>query len=372
MTNIPIITLKSGKERTLTNFHPWIFSGAISKLPKDLVLGGEVIVADHSGKAHARGHYCGSEGLVVRLFCFDMSAEINEGFWLNKLEQAWRLRAMLALPSHETNGFRFLHGEGDGFSGLVCDIFGDSAVIQLSNPGLEPILPLIEKFLAERGISNTDSVCISSFRENNLIFNADLISGQKTGHFLDQRDNRKLLGQLVKHKRVLDAFCYSGGFSVYALKGGAQAVTSVDISEQAISLCKNHIEHNRPFVGEHHTIVADCFNYLREIKAGDFDVIVLDPPAFAKSSHAVERAARGYKDINLLALKNLAPGGLLFSFSCSQHVSVDLFRKIIFAAAKDAGRNAKVIYELNQAPDHPVSLFCPQSGYLKGLVCQVD
>jgi 23S rRNA (cytosine1962-C5)-methyltransferase len=216
-----------------------------------------------------------------------------------------------------------------------------------------------------------DKACESPFLENGLSFVAHIGQGQKTGHFLDQRENRALVKRYAKNRRVLDAFCYSGGFSVYALSGGASHVTSVDISERAIAYVQNHVKQNGPFASNHEAVVSDCFEYLRKQKVGDFDLIVLDPPAFAKSVATVEKAARGYKDINLVAMKALLPGSLLFTFSCSQHISVDLFKKIVFSAAKDLGKELVILQELGQGPDHPVSLFCPQSSYLKGLALYV-
>lgn len=384
--NAITLELKPGKERALANFHPWIFSGALKKLPDTLSLGALVLVCDAQGKPLALGHYCGPQGLVVRICSFDVDVSLDD-LWHTKFQEAWRLRQLLGFPKESTNGFRLIHGEGDALSGLVVDIFGDAMSIKLSNPGLNAIIPAMIEFFTpllslshasiERSYDKSREVLLgtaqkSRFLENGLCFTAELEHGQKTGHFLDQRENRALLKTSAKGKRVLDAFCYSGGFSVYALKGGATSVLSVDISEQAIEQCDKHAEDNRPFSGEHQAMAADCFSYLREIKPDDFDIIILDPPAFAKSAEAVMRASRGYKDINLLAMKGLSAGGLLWTFSCSQHISVDLFKKIIFGAAKDSGRSVKIIYELSQGPDHPVSVFCPQSSYLKGLVLQVD
>lgn len=384
--NILAVELKPGKERALSNFHPWIFSGALKKVPKEISLGEEVIVIDHQGQPLALGHYCGSQGLVVRIFSFDTSCTLSEACDV-QMRNAWYMRQRLGFPSETTNGFRLIHGEGDGLSGLVVDIFHHAMSIKLSNPGLNSIIPQVVDFFTpllglktvviERSYDKSQDILKGAatkveFLENGLKFNADLELGQKTGHFLDQRQNRALVESLSKGQRVLDAFSYSGGFSVYALRGGASSVTSVDISEHAIEQVRAHVEQNQPFLGHHEAIAADCFSYLREMKPESFDMIILDPPAFAKSAEAVMRASRGYKDINLLALKALPSQGLLWTFSCSQHISVELFKKIIFAAAKDAGRSVKILYELNQGPDHPVSVFCPQSSYLKGLALCVD
>lgn len=367
--------LKPGKERALKNRHPWIFSGAIRHMP-ELVVGSEVLVLSHEGEPLAIGHYCSPSGLSIRVCTFDCAEIIDASFWQQKFHQALALRTSVGLPNAHTSGFRLVHAEGDGLSGLICDIFGSKASIQLSNPGLLKIIPELKSFL-QKNLGITE-ICFeeheaseASFLENSLHFVAHMGLGQKTGHFLDQRQNRALVGKLAKGRRVLDAFCYSGGFSVYALAGGAKQVTSVDISHQAIAQVSNHVAINGPFAGSHEGLVQDCFNFLRTLKPNDFDCIILDPPAFAKSLGSVEKAARGYKDINLQAMKALGPESLLFSFSCSQHISMDLFKKIIFAAAKDSGRDIKIIYELSQGADHPVSVYCPQSSYLKGLALYV-
>jgi len=370
-----IIKLKPGKEKALKNFHPWIFSGAIAKKPSDLGAGSLVSVVSHENEPLALGHYCSEDGIVVRICSFDSHAVLDTNFWHAKFASALALRRALGLPSAATTGFRLIHGEGDGLSGLVCDIFGKSASVILNNPGLGEALIYLKDFLRDNlGIEEVfceTKDAHAEFLENGLKFIADIGQGQKTGHFLDQRDNRALVRSLAPNRRVLDAFCYSGGFSVYALAGGAQSVTSVDISSEAVSQTKAHVALNA-FSAEHQGLSEDCFNYLRRLKPHDFDMIVLDPPAFAKNKGAIEKAARGYKDINLQALKALASRGLLVTFSCSQHISVDLFKKIIFAAAKDSGREVSIIHELTQGADHPVSIYCPQSSYLKGLALYVS
>lgn len=380
------VFLKPGKERAVINRHPWIFSGAIARADQGLSVKDQVIIKDHTGKPLALGHWCGSDGLVCRIFSFDPACVVDEAFWANRFYRAKLLRQTFGLPNASTNAYRLLHGEGDGLSGLVCDIFRKSASIQSTNPGFTSIIPLLTSFLVDEcGIENiflADSCAEQNawilgpsddgeFLENNLVFLPDIGHGQKTGHFLDQRDNRALVKSYAKGRDVLDAFCYSGGFSTYALSGGAHTVTSVDISEVAIHLCEKNVSKNG-FGDAHRAVVADCFTYLRQIKKDDFDLIILDPPAFAKSAQAVTRAARGYKDINLLALKAVRGRGMVFTFSCSQHIDVDLFKKIIFAAAKDSAREVKIIGELTQGADHPVSVYCPQSSYLKGLALYVE
>ncbi len=371
------IKLKAQKERAILNYHPWIFSGAVKQGSPNLCIGDQVTVLASDNTPLALAHYCGETSLMARIFCFDPYQIINDDFWLDKFNKALNLRQTVGLPSKATNAFRFLHGEGDGLSGLVCDIFDDSAYVRLSNEGLKNILDLLKSFLAQNLniknflVEHEQTNLEKEFIENNLKFVAHMGDGQKTGHFLDQRDNRLLLQKYVENKNVLDAFCYSGGFSVYALKNSAKSVMSVDISQDAIAHCNKNINLNKPYTGVHEAIAKDCFNYLRELAPKQFDVIILDPPAFAKSVSSIDKAARGYKDINLCALKALESGGILFTFSCSQHISTDLFKKIIFAAAKDAQKDVKIIHELYQSTDHPTSIFCPQSSYLKGLVLYV-
>lgn len=380
------VFLKPGKERAVTNKHPWLFSGAVLKKDGDIGVGDEVLVIDHHGKALALGHWCSNEGLVCRILSFDTGVMLDSDFYVNRFHKALMLRRSFGLPNQETNGYRLIHGEGDGLSGLVCDIFGEAASIQLSNPGLKKCISTLIDFLVQylniKKIYFNDSFDGQSnwllgknsediFLEGNFRFVADIDEGQKTGHFLDQRSNREFLKQLARGRSILDAFCYSGGFSVYALAGGARAVTSVDIAKKAISLCQQNVSNNN-LEAYHRPVVADCFSYLRQIKNDDFDVIILDPPAFAKSAQAVNRAARGYKDINLLAIRAVRPGGMVMTFSCSQHVDEDLFQKIIFAASKDASREVKIVKKLTQGVDHPVSVYCPQSLYLKGLALYVE
>ena len=374
--NFQSIRLKPQKEKALSNYHPWIFSGAIQKLPLGLKVGDIVLIESYEQKPLAYAHYCGNNSLLARVFSFDTNIKINDSFWYEKFSKALLLRKSLNLPNNNTNGFRFLHGEGDGFSGLVCDIFDDAAFVKVTNPGFLQILELLKVFLQkELNIKDfyieDDFFAQKVFLENSFKFVSYLGKGQKTGHFLDQRLNRLLLQNYVKDKHVLDAFCYSGGFSVYALLAQAASVTSLDISKQALEQCLKNVSLNSPYKGQHKVIEQDCFDYVRSLIKKQFDVIILDPPAFTKTSSCVNKAAKGYKDINLWALKSLE-NGILFTFSCSQHISRDLFQKIIFAAAKDAQKDVKILHELSQSPDHPTSIFCPQSMYLKGLVLYVD
>lgn len=385
MKDMKSVWLKPGKERAVVNRHPWIFSGAIAKKSKDISPGDEITINDHQGSFLAKGHWCSPEGLSCRILSFEPDVSFDEGFYKARFAEAFAARKRFLLPNINTNGYRLIFGEADGLSGLVCDIFADTASIELSNPGLSQAMPLLADFLhKELGVRHV--YCHESsleqgmwlkgqsqkvrFLEQGLLFQADIDGGQKTGHFLDQRDNRQLVREWAHERQVLDAFCYSGGFSVYALAGQANRVTSVDIAEKAIDLCSSNVAVNG-FSARHEAIKADCFSYLRHVPKNAFDFIILDPPAFAKSAQAQERAARGYKDINWLMLKAIAPGGVLLTFSCSQHIDEDLFQKIIFAAAKDAKREVSIVKKLGQGVDHPVSLYCPQSQYLKGLALYV-
>jgi 23S rRNA (cytosine1962-C5)-methyltransferase len=380
------IVLKPGKEKALLNRHPWIFSGALKKQDHALEVGDKIAIRDHRGVILALGHWCGGEGLVCRVFSFDVDEKIDDEFWLTRLREALAVRKTFGLPSKTTNGFRLVHGEGDGLSGLVLDVYDENASIQLSNPGLAAHMPLLMDFLQKEcgqkrifyhASFNDESTWlvgtggISQFRENDLGFHVSIDEGQKTGHFLDQRDNRALVRSLAGGRDVLDAFSYTGGFSVYAAAGGARSVTSLDISKQALAMAADNISLNN-FAHSHRIIEADCFNYLRTLTKDEYDLIILDPPAFAKSAQAVMRASRGYKDINLVAMKAIKNGGLIFTFSCSQHIDQDLFKKIIFAAAKDSRRDVRIVRELTQGADHPVSIYCPQSLYLKGLLLYVS
>lgn len=385
MTNFKEVWLRPDKDGAIKNRHPWLFSGAIKKISSSINLGDAVVVKNHEGQALAYGHFCRETGLVVRILSFDQDVIFDQNFFYERFLAAKNLRKHLGLPNETTNSYRLIHGEGDGLSGLVCDIYDDVAKIELSNPGLLSSIDFLKDFLIEQcGIKtiflshNDDEAKLLlgaprdlHFFENGLKFFLKASTGQKTGHFLDQRDNRSYIKKLAAHRRVLDSFCYSGGFSVYAWQGGADSVTSIDISQPALDLCKRNVQENHPEVS-HQVIKADVFSYLRQIKQDDFDMIILDPPAFVKTSHKISNAAKGYKDINLSAFKAVAKDGLVITFSCSQHVDMDLFKKIIFAAAKDSQRQIKIIRELGQSFDHPVSVFCPQSNYLKGLVLYVQ
>ncbi len=381
-----IITLKPTKERSAKRFHPWIFSGALSRLPND-IQDGEIVKVVSADKEVLGYGFFGSSSISVKLCTFG-DTPISPALWSARIESAYALRAGLGLGyKKNTDMFRLVNAEGDQLPGLIIDVYGDACVVHCHHAGFEPfqedILNALTKTLdfantvywkniggeSEggkylKGSNKTDHVGI----ENGNKFHIDWETGQKTGFFLDQRDNRRLVGSLSAGKKVLNAFSYSGGFSVYALKQGARLVHSVDSSEKATDLCNKNISLNG--LSNHEAIKADCLTYLRDI-SGKYDLIVLDPPAFAKHKNAVEGAMAGYRDINRLALKALPAGGMLATFSCSQLVSKDMFQESVFTAAAQVGRPVQVIHRLSQSEDHPVSIYHREGEYLKGLILRV-
>jgi 23S rRNA (cytosine1962-C5)-methyltransferase len=387
------IILKAKKEVSVKRRHPWVFSGAIAKKEEKIEDGERVVVLSKGGERLGVGHYQDGS-IMVRLFAFG-STEIDSLFWKKKLKEAFQLRQSLGLPqSGSTDCFRLVHGEGDGLPGLIIDLYGSTAVLQCHSIGMykerEKLAAALKSCLGDRitavydksasslpsafGASVTDDYLLGSpgegmVRENDFRFFIDWETGQKTGFFLDQRENRALVGRYCKDKRVLNAFCYSGGFSVYALGAGAQAVDSVDISQKAIDLTEKNIALN-PAEGAHSAHCADVLSYLKESN-DKYDVMIVDPPAFAKTLAKRHKAVQGYKRLNALALKKVAPNGMLFTFSCSQVVDDRLFYNTIVAAAIEAGREVSVMYRLSQPADHPVSLFHPEGSYLKGLALWV-
>ncbi len=386
------IVLKSGRERSIINRHPWIFSGAVKQLPQ--ADNGEIVqVVTNTDEHLGYGFFSPNSQITCRLFSFNnIDENIDYNYWQAKLSNAYKLRQMVIDIKH-TNIFRLVCAEGDFFPGLIIDVYNEVAVVQILIKGVERISAHIFKALKQLGYKyiylktkqNTQLLegvlggnnWIDAKPEHQIIatehgvqFVVDVEHGQKTGFFIDQRESRKLVGQYSRGKKVLNTFCYSGGFSLYALEGGATMVHSVDSSKDAIKLCEKNIDiiNKKEF---HQSYVEDCFDFL---KAADnsYDIIILDPPAFAKTARAVDNAARGYKNLNLLGLKKVAPGGLVFTFSCSQHINKDLFRKIVFSAAADAQRNVRIIKQLNQPEDHPINIYHPEGEYLKGLMLQVD
>lgn len=400
-SQIPIVVLKQGRDVAVRRRHPWIFSGAVAERHGTLQRGCFVEVRSKSGEVLGCGHW-GTKGIAIRMLSF---GSVKEEHLLiqERLSSAISLRRSLGLLGNPlTNGYRVVHAEGDGLPGLVVDLYGDVAVIQCHSAGMWRLKDVVGDYLrAVEGLRVGDVVFrrveaqieedperdnqapdspldvtvpepakVVAFSENGLRFIADVTGGQKTGFFLDQRANRLRLKELSAGKNVLNAFCYTGAFSVYAFAGGAESVVSVDTSKAAIDLCRQNVVAN--FAGkQHHTEVADCFNYLTQIP-DTFDLIVLDPPAFAKHQRAIQRALRGYETINTLALKKIKPGGVLFSFSCSQLISREVFRDAVMRAAVNAGRFVRIIDVLQQAPCHPSSVFHPEGEYLKGLVMVVE
>lgn len=384
------IRLKPTKERSLLNRHPWVFSGAIATSTHNFTDGEIVEVYDSNDHFLGTGHF-NPGSIRVRILSF-IQREINEAFWIERLSNAIQLRRTLGLAgSSHTNAFRLVHGEGDQLPGLVIDIYNDTAVIQPHSMGMQLALDQIATALkktdglALRNIfsrSSENHVSTENFYlgeavagtvlENDHQFYVNWKEGQKTGFFLDQRDNRQLLSEYSAGKKVLNTFCYSGGFSVYALKAGAEKVVSVDSSAKAIEWTNKNVETNFPAGAAHESHCRDVFDYLKSASPGEFDIIVLDPPAFAKHLSAVDKAVIGYRNLNELGIRLVKPGGLVFTFSCSQVIDPVLFRKTIFKAAAKTGREVRVLHQVSQGPDHPINLYHPEGEYLKGLVLEVQ
>lgn len=389
------IILKPGKEQSLKRFHPWVFSGAIKKISQNVTEGDIVSVYSDKDEFLGMGHYqIGS--IAVRVFSFTEVIP-DENYWRSKLQQAYDLRKALGLTDNpETSVYRLVHAEGDGLPGLIIDIYNGTAVMQMHTVGmfnyrrelavqlkevmgnnLKAVFDKSSKTIPfKAGIEAKDDFLIGKtepglVRENGLLFNIDWIEGQKTGFFIDQRDNRLLLQQYSRGRDVLNMFCYTGGFSFYAMKGGANLVHSVDSSIKAIDLTKENVELNFPGDQRHQAIVADAFEYLKDIK-DKYNLIILDPPAFAKHRGAINNALQGYKRINAKAFEQIKPGGILFTFSCSQVVSREKFREAVFSGAAIAGRSVRILHQLTQPADHPISIYHPEGEYLKGLVLYVE
>lgn len=389
------LILKSGRDRSVLHRHPWIFSGAVKQLP-DAQNGDLVAVFDNTQRLLGYGFFSPDSQIVCRMIEFTAQPidVVQPSYWHEKIRAAYQLRKQFVV-SPETNAFRLLHAEGDFLPGVIADVYGEVAVIQLLIKGTEKVVSHVLSGLQAVGIRHVylknkitpdfrEQVALSNgwltetsvelpltIIENSLRFYVDVIGGQKTGFFLDQRDNRHLLRQFVAGRRVLNAFSYTGGFSVYALAGNAAEVHSVDISKEAVRQGEENVTLNFGNDAPHRSFAQDCFDFLRHTPEL-YDVMVLDPPAFAKNARSVPNASRGYKDLNLTAFKRIRPGGVVFTFSCSQHIDRDLFRKIVFAAAADANRNVRILHQLTQPADHPVNIFHPEGEYLKGLVLYVE
>jgi len=391
---LPVLQLKPGREKSVVNRHPWIFSGGIANI-SNAKEGDIVEVQSAKKEVLGYGFYSSDSQISCRLFDWGKQPEgfESEDYWLKKIKSAYALRKALVI-SPSTDSYRLIHAEGDFIPGLIADVYKNVLVVQFLIEGINKRKDLFINCFEQLGFTTIYQRSSGSSKnqqdvktedgwikgngnpaleivENGQRFNINIEDGQKTGFFLDQRDNRLLLKTLAKDKTVLNAFSYTGGFSVYAAAGGAREVHSLDISEDAIRLAGENVSSNYP-QAIHQGIVKDCFNYLREMPTDFYDLIVLDPPAFAKNKGAVDRAARGYKDINMQAFNKIKQAGLVFTFSCSQHISKDLFQKIVFGAAADAKRNVRIIHQLHQPTDHPVNIFHPEGEYLKGLVLWVE
>ncbi len=385
------LILKPGRERSLINRHPWVFSGAVKTLPQSQ--NGEIIkVYTNDDKLLGYGFFSPKSQITCRVFEFTSEEiTIDANFWTEKIQRAFDLRK-LVLPKN-TNMYRLLYAEGDFLPGVIIDVYADTAVVQLMIKGTELISEHLFAALhavglkhiyvkTKQGTNNIEDVSTPSgwieaepttpisATENGITFLVDVENGQKTGFFIDQRENRNILGGYSEGKKVLNTFSYSGGFSLYALANNAALVHSVDSSKEAIEMCDKNVAANFKDAN-HQSYVQDVFEFLKQNTA-DYDIMVLDPPAFAKNIKSVPNACKGYKNLNLVAFKTIKPGGLIFTFSCSQHIDRDLFRKIVFGAAADAGRNVRIIKQLTQPEDHPINIYHPEGEYLKGLLLYVE
>lgn len=388
------IVLKRGKADSLRRFHPWVFSGAIQSLPNNLKEGEIVRVEDASSQFLAVGHYqIGS--IAIRILSFE-DVVVDDAFWDERLSEALMLRRALNLLRADNNIFRLVHGEGDRLPGLIVDIYGETAVMQAHSVGMHyarhQIAQSLQRILGKSvtqvyyksettlpykaNLEELDGPLLGNVSNNNvavendLRFHIDWLRGQKTGFFIDQRENRLLLQHYSNKRHVLNMFCYTGGFSVYALRGGAQEVVSVDSSAKAIDLTNANVALNYPNCDHHKAYAEDAFRFLD--KADDaYDLIVLDPPAFAKHKEAVRNALKGYTRLNLQAMRKIKCGGILFTFSCSQAISKDQFRLAVFTAAAQSGRYVRILHQLHQPADHPVNIYHPEGEYLKGLVLEI-
>ncbi len=389
------VILKSGKDQPLLRFHPWVFSGAIKKIKGDVKEGDVVAVYDNKETFLGLGHYqIGS--ITVRIISFT-EVEINYEFWKNKIQKAYNLRKQMGYIDAENNNvFRMVHAEGDNLPGLIIDFYNGTAVMQFHSVGmylakdllvqalkeilgdkLEAIYDKSEKTLPFKADIQPKNGYLFGDKSNGMVteyghkFKINWEEGQKTGFFVDQRENRKLLADYSKDKSVLNVFGYTGGFSVYAMAGGAKEIHSVDSSEKAIILTDENIALNFEDTSRHKSFAVDAFEYLKDID-NKYDVIVLDPPAFAKHRNVLHKALQGYKRINTRAFEQIKPGGILFTFSCSQVVSKENFRNIVFTAAAISGRKVRILHQLTQPTDHAINIYHPESEYLKGLVLHVE
>jgi 23S rRNA (cytosine1962-C5)-methyltransferase len=391
--NYPKIILKKGKERSLQNYHPWIFSGAIQKQDEACTEGGIVEVYSDDNRYLCTGHFHHGS-ITVRAICFEQR-EINRDFWNEKLAKAFSLRNVLGFTANpDTNVYRLCHGEGDGLPGLIIDIYNHAAVIQAHTLGMyqarqqisdaivhvmgssiKAVYDKSSESLSKSGEAGTVNGYLYGGKTENVVmengfrFLIDWEEGQKTGFFIDQRDNRDLLRKYTAGKKVLNTFSYTGGFSVYAMQNAAM-VDSVDSSQRAMDASVKNMELNG-FAENHRCFTSDVLDFVRQSNES-YDVIILDPPAFAKHLSNVDRATVGYRNLNYEVIRRIKPGGILFTFSCSQAIDKTLFGKIIFMAASQAKRNVRILHRLSQPADHPVSIYHPEGEYLKGLVLYIE
>ncbi len=402
------IYLKPHKEESLRRFHPWVFSGAIARVLLDAGHQGNapaegelVSVYSSMGEILGVGHWqIGS--IAVRILAFGVET-LPADFWNERIRAAYLVRESIGLIRPDNNTFRLIHGEGDFLPGLIVDVYADTAVVQAHSIGMH----LCRKQIAQAIIAEVPQVQNVYYKsddtlpfkapvegdkigylamtdcekaedfwstENSLQFRIDWLRGQKTGFFIDQRENRALVERYAKNKDVLNMFCYTGGFSLYALRGGAKSVDSVDVSQKAIDLVNINVARNFPEATNHTAVAADAFEYLTAQKAAGktYDLIILDPPAFAKHRDAIKNALRGYQRINAKAIEMIRPGGILFTFSCSQAVDKEAFRLAVFSAAAQVGRKVRILHQLHQPQDHPINIYHPEGEYLKGLVLYVE
>ena len=391
-----LVILRKSKEESLKRFHPWVFSGAVHHIEGEPSEGDIVEVLNHEGRFIALGHWqIGS--IAVRVLTFKRQ-KIDAEFWKKRLSTALDVRKSIGVAGTAYNNmYRLVHGEGDNLPGLIIDIYGQNAVMQAHSVGMhvcrmqiaealkavmgddlkavyyksETTLPFKASLGQENGFilgESDDNVAI----ENGLKFHIDWLKGQKTGFFVDQRENRALVERYAHGRKVLNMFCYTGGFSVYAMRGGAESVHSVDSSAKAVDLVNANIELNFPDDKRHKAFAEDAFRFLDEMKEGAYDLIILDPPAFAKHKDALKNALRGYTKLNAKAFEKIPSGGILFTFSCSQAVNKDQFRMAVFTAAAMAKRKVRILHQLHQPADHPINIYHPEGEYLKGLVLYVE
>ena len=389
------IILKRGKEESLKRLHPWVFSGAIDQWDDSIEEGDLVSVYTHDGKFVGNGHFqVGS--ISVRILSFDSEA-IDEEFFSKRLNAAMKMRTALNLLREDNTSFRLVHGEGDFLPGLVVDIYGNTAVVQAHSPGMHFARNAIANALVNMPGSLVKNVYYKSETtlpykaqldaqndyiigeydtniaiENGLKFHVDWLKGQKTGFFVDQRENRSLLEKYSQGRNVLNMFCYTGGFSFYAMRGNANLVHSVDSSSKAIHLTNDNVNLNFPGDNRHKAFAEDAFKFLSEMQKDAYDLIILDPPAFAKHKSALKNALIGYRKINAKAFEKIKSGGILFTFSCSQAVNKEQFRLAVFSAAAQSGRKVRILHQLTQPADHPINIYHPEGEYLKGLVLYVE